>query len=100
MHVLTVAYGHPSDPTAFDEYYEATHLPLARKIPGLVDLVARRCASLDGSAAPHHLLAQLSFASGDDLQAGLGSPEGKATAGDLGNFADGGATFFVQFDGA
>nr|WP_307799507.1 EthD family reductase [Pseudonocardia alni] len=34
MHVLTVAYGHPSDPAAFDDHYAATHSPLARSVPG------------------------------------------------------------------
>lgn len=98
MHVLTVAYGHPSNPSAFDDYYEASHLPLARKIPGLLELSARRCASLDGSTPPYYLLAQLHFASSDDFRAGMGSAEGRAAASDLENFADGGATLFVQYD--
>ncbi len=34
MHVLTVCYGHPADPAAFDAYYTSTHVPLAEKIPG------------------------------------------------------------------
>jgi hypothetical protein len=25
MHVLTVCYGHPADPAAFDSYYESIH---------------------------------------------------------------------------
>jgi len=29
MHVLTVCYGHPADPAAFDSYYTSTHRPLA-----------------------------------------------------------------------
>ena len=33
MHVLTVCYGHPADPAAFDTYYTSTHGPLAEKIP-------------------------------------------------------------------
>jgi uncharacterized protein (TIGR02118 family) len=32
---LTVLYGHPDDPDAFEEYYENTHMPLARKIPNV-----------------------------------------------------------------
>ena len=35
MHVLTVCYGHPTDPAAFDAHYTSTHAPLAEKIPGL-----------------------------------------------------------------
>lgn len=98
MHVLTVAYGHPTDPDAFDAYYRSNHLPLARKVPGLIELTARHCASLDGSTPPYHLIAQLAFASQDDLAAALQSPEGQAAAADLAHFADGGATLFVQHD--
>ena len=98
MHVLTVCYGHPKDPAAFDAYYEATHGPLVEKIPGLTAFTARHCASLDGSPAPYYLLAELSFASAEALNAGLGSPEGRATGGDLANFADGGVTMFVAHD--
>ena len=31
---LTVLYGHPDDPAAFDKYYEEVHLPLAKKMQG------------------------------------------------------------------
>lgn len=96
MHVLTVAYGHPVDATTFDAHYESVHLPLARKIPGVRDLRALRCSSLDDTPAPYHLMAELTFPSAEALQAGLASPEGQAAAADLTNFADGGATLFVQ----
>lgn len=98
MHLLTVAYGHPSDPAAFDDHYTSTHSPLARKVPGVREFTARRCASLDDTPPPYHLIAQLGFDSAEDLQAGLASPEGQAAAADLANFADGGATLFVQHD--
>ena len=58
MHVLTVCYGHPADPAAFDSYYASTHRPLAEKIPGLLSFTARHCDSLDGtrrrSRLTHH----------------------------------------------
>jgi uncharacterized protein (TIGR02118 family) len=98
MHVLTVCYGHPKDPAAFDAYYQATHRPLAEKIPGLGSFTARHCASLDDSPAPYYLVAELGFASAEALNAGLGSPEGHAAAADVANFADGGVTMFVAND--
>lgn len=98
MQVLTVCYGHPKDPAAFEAHYQATHRPLAEKIPGLAAFTARHCSSLDASPAPYYLLAELSFASAEALSAGLGSPEGQAAAGDLANFADGGVTMFVAHD--
>lgn len=98
MHVLTVCYGHPADPAAFDAYYASTHVPLAEKIPGVTTFTYRRCASLDASPAPYHLLAELAFPSGEALQAALASPEGQAAAGDVPNFATGGVTMFVAHD--
>jgi uncharacterized protein (TIGR02118 family) len=41
-----------------------------------------------------HLVATLYFDSADALKAGLASAEGKAAAGDLANFADGGAELY------
>ena len=76
MHVLTVCYGHPSDPASFDEYYMSTHVPLAEKIPGLTSYTYRHCASLDASPPPYYFLAELAFPSGEALQAGLRSPRG------------------------
>ena len=32
---LLVLYGTPKDPAAFDAYYASTHVPIAKKIPGL-----------------------------------------------------------------
>jgi uncharacterized protein (TIGR02118 family) len=64
MHVLTVCYGHPADPAAFDAYYTSTHAPLAEKIPGMASFTYRHCESLDGSQPPYHLIAELSFPSG------------------------------------
>ena len=37
---LTVLYGHPTDPGAFETYYVNTHVPLALKIPALAHFEA------------------------------------------------------------
>ncbi|MBE7607980.1 EthD family reductase, partial [Salmonella enterica subsp. enterica serovar 4:-:1,2] len=42
-----------------------------------------------------HLVATLTFDSMQALQAGMGSAEGKAAAGDLPNFADGGVDLYI-----
>ena len=98
MHVLTVCYGHPADPAAFDDYYTSTHVPLAGKIPGVASYTYRHCDSLDASPPVYYLLAELAFPSGEALNAGLSSPEGQAAAGDVPNFATGGVTMFVAHD--
>lgn len=98
MHVLTVCYGHPSDPAAFDAYYTSTHAPLAAKIPGMASFTFRHCDSLDRSQPPYYLLAELSFPSRDALNAALTSAEAQAATADMPNFATGGATIFVAHD--
>ena len=98
MHVLTVCYGHPADPAAFDAYYTSTHVPLAEKIPSMTSYTYRHCASLDGSQPPYYLLAELSFPSHEAMGAALSSPEAQAATADVPNFATGGVTMFVAHD--
>lgn len=93
---LVVAYGPPEDPAAFDEHYASTHRPLAEKIPDLRRFEAGKILGTpDGSAAPFYFLAELWFDDLEALQAGMGSPEGEAAAGDVATFATGGATLMI-----
>ncbi len=97
MAKVLVLYNPPADPAAFDKYYFETHMPLASKLPGLrkVTLSQGPIAPIMG-AAPH-LVAELEFDSLAAIQAALQSPEGQATAADIGNYASGGATI-LMFD--
>lgn len=98
MHVLTVAYGHPTDPSAFDAHYTSTHRPLAEQVPRLQSFEVRHCSSLDDAPPPFYCIAQLGFTSADALTEALQSEAGRAAAADIANFADGGAQIFVQQD--
>ncbi|MGV9714163.1 EthD family reductase [Gordonia sp. NPDC003424] len=91
---VIVCYGQPDDPEAFDKYYETVHIPLASKLPGLLDYTWGKCAGL-GDDAPYYGVAQLEFESPEALQAALGSAEMQAAAADVPNFASGGATLFT-----
>jgi uncharacterized protein (TIGR02118 family) len=51
---LTVLYGHPDDPDAFEEYYANTHMPLVDKMPNLKRYEAAG-AVLDASAVLAYL---------------------------------------------
>lgn len=94
-HVL-VLYNPPADPQAFNDHYFGTHVPLVKKIPGLRrNSVSEGAVNAMSPGATYHLIANLEFASMADLQAGLGSPEGQATAADVANFASAGATILV-----
>ena len=93
---LTVLYGQPQDAAAFDRHYQGTHAPLAQKVPGLRGFVVNKPTALDPQGpSPYYLVADLYFESLATLQAGLQSPEGQAVAGDLQNFATGGAMLLI-----
>ena len=98
MHILTVLYGHPDDPAAFDAHYEGTHVPLVDKIDGLRSWTRRKVTSMDDNPPPYYLIAELTFDSQEQLQASMGSAEGQAAANDVPNFASGGATMMVAHD--
>lgn len=94
---LTVLYGHPTDAAAFERHYTDVHLPLALKIKGLRRFeVGTVAGAPDGSKAPFYRSAELYFDDIASLQAALGSSEGTAAAGDIGNFASGGATLLIS----
>lgn len=97
MTKLTVLYGIPTDPAAFDEHYASVHAPLAAKIPGLERFEATRVVgTADGSAPQHHLIAELVFKDMGTFGASMGSPEGKAAADDVANFATGGVVMLIS----
>jgi uncharacterized protein (TIGR02118 family) len=90
-------YGMPKDPGAFDKYYFETHVPIAKKIPGLRKYEVSR-GPVDTPAGPsrYHLIATLHFDDLTAVQLAFASPQGQAAAADVATFATGGAemTFF------
>ena len=100
MAQVLVLYNAPADAAAFDRYYHQTHIPIAKKIPGLRSYVISNgpVQALAGTAP--HLVAILQFDSMADLTAALASPEGQAAAADLPNFASGGASLLIYDDKA
>ncbi len=93
---LTVLYHQPDDTAAFDAHYESTHAPLATKIPGLREYTSTSPEPApDGSTAAYHLVVSLVFDDRAAYAAAMGSPEGQAAAGDIGNFASGGVTMMT-----
>ena len=98
MHVLTVCYGHPADPAAFDSYYASTHAPLAEKIPGLASFTAatatrwtvrsRLTTCSPSSASPRRRRWAPPWP----------RPRDRRPPRDVPNFATGGVTMFVAYD--
>jgi uncharacterized protein (TIGR02118 family) len=96
MAELVVLYKTPKDAAAFDKHYAETHIPLAKKIPGLKKYAVSK-GPVASPAGPSgvHLVAILTFDSVADIQAGFASPEGKAAGGDVPKFASGGADLLI-----
>jgi uncharacterized protein (TIGR02118 family) len=94
--MATLLVTKPADAAKFDTYYHSTHAPLAKKIPGMrrYEVSTTEVGTPQGEST-YHLVAILSFDSLEALKAGLGSPEGQATASDLGNFAQAGVELFM-----
>ncbi len=98
MAQLIALYKKPADAAAFDAHYFGTHIPLAKKIPGLrAYRVNEGPVGTPDGEAPLHLVALLDFDTLADIQAAFASPEGRAAAADLGNFAQAGVEL-LMFD--
>ncbi|CAN5698978.1 EthD family reductase [soil metagenome] len=98
MAQLIALYKKPADAAAFDKHYYSTHVPLAKKVPGLLSYeVSTGPVGGGAGESPYHLVAILSFDSLAAIQSGLGTPEGQSTAADLGNFAQAGVEL-LMFD--
>lgn len=81
---ITVLYGHPEDPEAFEQYYTNEHMPLVGELPHLQQAeVARVVATPDGGEPPYYRITELWFSDMDQMQQSLSSEEGQAVTGDL-----------------
>lgn len=93
---LTVLYGQPKDPAAFEKYYAGTHMPLAGTMDVRKVELSKVIATPDGSTPPFYRIADIFFDDMAHLQRSTSSLEGQATVGDLKNFATGGVTVLIS----
>jgi uncharacterized protein (TIGR02118 family) len=96
MAKLIALYKKPADVAAFDRHYTSTHIPTAKKIPGLRRYeISTGTVDTPGGESSFHLAAILTFDSKQALVDALGTPEGKATVDDLGKFAQAGVDILI-----
>lgn len=86
---LLVLYNVPeSDRGLFEKQYFETHVPLAKKMPGLRSLeITKNPKNLMGGASPYFMIAALTFDDMTALKAALSSPEGQEAGNNLMSFA-------------
>jgi len=78
-----ILYNKPDDVHAFERHYNETHIPLAKKMPGLRRYtISRNVVAIPGGE-PYYLVAELDWDDRAVLQRALQSHEGQATAQDL-----------------
>jgi len=95
---LVVMYKTPKDAAAFDKHYFETHVPLAKKIPGLRKYeVSQGPVATPAGPSAFRLVATLYFDNLAAVQAAFASAEGKAAAADVQKLATGGADM-ILFD--
>ena len=93
---LTILYGQPEDPAAFDDYYWNVHIPLASKMKGWSRWTVEPVRStLGGAPSPYHMVVGLYATSREEMERILATPEAQAASADVPHFATGGATFLV-----
>jgi uncharacterized protein (TIGR02118 family) len=92
---LVILYKKPVDAQKFDSYYKEVHMPLASKMPGLKKAEIAKVSGSPFGESEYHLVTELYFDSMDNLKSAMSSPEGKAAARDVKNFADGLAQMII-----
>ena len=77
MAKLLVLYKTPTDAAAFDKHYAETHIPIAKKIPGLRHYeISRGPVGTPAGLSGVHLVTTLTFDNAAAIQAAFASPEG------------------------
>ena len=92
---LIALYKTPGDKEQFDKHYFEVHMPLVAKIPGLVKSEVSKLKSLPGTESGYYIITEMYYDDMDSFNAAMASPEGKATAKDLVNFAKNNVDFYI-----
>jgi uncharacterized protein (TIGR02118 family) len=97
MHRLSVLYGHPADPAAFDRYYHDVHIAIAKKMRGFSGWTIGKCqTAVEGELPPYYLIVGLYAESREKIDQILATPEGQAAIADVPKFATGGYKFMFN----
>jgi uncharacterized protein (TIGR02118 family) len=82
MATMMVIYKTPRDKELFLEHYFDVHIPLAKKLPGLIKYKVSQSPVPVISGQDVFLIGELVFASMEDIKSAFASPEGRACAED------------------
>ena len=92
MHRSLALYLPPEDPEAFREYYESTHVPLVKSVPGLRAFRYSFNVSAPEGESPYFAVSEAEWDDAQAMREALSNtPEGKAALTDIRKYATGGA---------
>jgi uncharacterized protein (TIGR02118 family) len=94
---VTVLYGAPKDPAAFEAYYGGTHMPMVYKVKGIARIeLGKPMPGPDEKPPAFYRITELWFKNAAAMKAVTARPEWKKIVDDVPNFATGGATILVS----
>jgi uncharacterized protein (TIGR02118 family) len=92
---LVAMYKTPPDIEMFEKHYFENHMPLVEKIPGLIKSEVSKLKVLPGTESDYYMMTEMYYEDMDAFNAAMASPEGKASARDLVNFAKNMVDFYL-----
>jgi uncharacterized protein (TIGR02118 family) len=85
---ITVLYSQPQNSEEFDKYYYAKHMPMVYAVKEIKKVeIARPGPGPSGTLPPYYLITELWFESPEVFKSVAATPEWKAIADDVANFA-------------
>jgi uncharacterized protein (TIGR02118 family) len=94
---ITITFGPPADPEAFERHYVDTHAPLVGALPGLRAYeYGRALTNFDGSPPEAFWVVSLTFDDAAAMHASFASRAGQKTVDDMPNFITGTMTSVVS----
>jgi uncharacterized protein (TIGR02118 family) len=85
---ITVLYSQPQNSQEFDKYYFGKHMPMVYAVKDIKKVeVARPGPGPNGAPAPYYLVTELWFENPEVFKSVAATPEWKAIAADVANFA-------------
>jgi len=85
---MVIIYKTPKDAAAFDRHYFETHVPLAKKLPGLRKYeISRGPITTVAGPSDVYLIGTLHFDDMEAMKQAFASPEGRAAAADRRSYA-------------
>jgi uncharacterized protein (TIGR02118 family) len=96
---LIALHKQPADPERYRAYYMQHHIPLVRKLPGLLrfELSAGPITAMGVQAAPF-MMATMHFKDLAAIEIAIGSAEGAAAIADMPNFSNNGDIEVLMFE--